>query len=80
MKIRKTSILNKQEDLFIYENKKEEYFVVAVPVVEWSTYFTYDDGKDELVTRWSESLKDKVGGEQQAMELSLKIFGWTREM
>ena len=80
MKIRKTTILNKQEDLYIYENKKDDYFVVAVPVLEWSTYFTYDDPKDELVTRWSESLTEKLEGEQQAKELALKIFGWTREM
>jgi len=80
MKIRKTTILEKQEDLYIYENKKDEFFVVAVPVLEWSTYFTYDDGKEELIRRLSESLQEKVGGETSAIELATKIYGWTREM
>ncbi|MGV3464547.1 MAG: YueH family protein [Heyndrickxia sp.] len=80
MKIRKTTILEKQEDLYIYENKKDEYFVVAVPVLEWSTYFTYDDDKEELLRRLSKSLQEKVGRDTSATELATKIYGWTREM
>lgn len=79
MKIRKTTIIEQQDNIFIYENKKDEYFVVAVPVIEWSTYFTYDDVKDALLARWTKSLKDKVS-EQNAVELAIKIYGWTREM
>ncbi|PKR86847.1 YueH family protein [Heyndrickxia camelliae] len=80
MKIRKTTILDKQEDLYIYENKKDDYFVIAVPVLEWSTYFTYDENKEELLERISKSLQGKVGGEAAAIELAIKIYGWTREM
>lgn len=80
MKIRKTTILDKQEDLYIYENKKDDYFVIAVPVLEWSTYFTYDENKEELLERISKSLQGKVGGEAAATELAIKIYGWTREM
>ncbi|MBS4172288.1 YueH family protein [Bacillus sp. FJAT-49736] len=79
MKIRKTAIVNQQDNIFIYENKKDDYFVVAVPSIEWSTYFTYDDERHMLLSRWENSLKEKIN-EVQAKELSLKIFGWTREM
>jgi hypothetical protein len=79
MKIRKTLVNERQENIFIYENKKDEYFVVAVPVIEWSAYFTYDEIEQVLIPRWTESLICKLG-EQMAEELALKIYRWTREM
>ncbi|QQZ08156.1 YueH family protein [Heyndrickxia vini] len=79
MKIRKTILNDKEMNLFIYENKKDEYFVVAIPVIEWSTTYTYDDFGDMLLGKLINSLSLKLADED-AIALAHRINQWTREM
>jgi hypothetical protein len=79
MKIRKTILSDAELNIFIYENKKDEYFVVAVPTLEWSTKFTYDDFGEELLNQIIHSLSSKLD-EQEAITLGHRINQWTREM
>jgi hypothetical protein len=79
MKIRKTTINEQLTNIFIYENKKEELFVVAIPIIEWSTTFTYDDAGDTLVEALTSSLAKRVGTEE-AGALAMRVYQWTREI
>ncbi|MGE8206671.1 YueH family protein [Heyndrickxia sp. NPDC080065] len=79
MKIRKTMLNEFELNIFIYENKKDEFFVVAIPTIEWSTTYTYDDYGDELLEKLVASLK-LIIDEQEAQNLAHRIYQWTREM
>ncbi|WP_240628641.1 YueH family protein [Bacillus salacetis] len=78
MKIRKSLAGGKERKVFIYENKKEEYFMVAVPDVGWSADFTYET--ENLKEILEKSLYPAAGTMEEAGELAQRIFNWTREM
>ncbi|KKB39150.1 YueH family protein [Bacillus thermotolerans] len=80
MKIRKTFIQSEEVKVFIYENKKEESFVVAVPFAEWSAFFTYEEAGEELLERLHLSLSRTKLDEETAKALAHRIYQWTREM
>ncbi|RLQ97127.1 YueH family protein [Falsibacillus albus] len=77
MKIRKTFMNGHETKVYIYENKKEESFMVAVPQLEWSTTFSYEEEKTALLERMESSLSTKI---EESEVLSNRIFQWTREM
>jgi hypothetical protein len=81
MKIRKASLLNEKElsNVYIYENKKEEYFVIAAPDLEWSSRIDYEEDFETLRNRLTASLEKRLSPEL-AEELVNKILFWTREM
>jgi len=79
MKIRKATINENTENIFIYENKKEEYTVVAIPSIEWSTVIPYEEETISLKTRMLHSLVKRLE-ETQATNIGMKITQWVREM
>lgn len=79
MKIRKAPINEKTVNIFIYENKKEEYTIVAIPTIEWSSVITYEEETVSLKTRIPSSLM-KCLEESQAQSIGMKIIQWVREM
>ncbi|KAB7707864.1 hypothetical protein F9802_03895 [Bacillus aerolatus] len=80
MKIRKTYLQDEEVKVFIYENKKEETFVIAVPFVEWSISFTYDEAGETLIERLISSLSHSRLNSETAAEMAQRIYQWTREM
>ncbi|WP_456271763.1 YueH family protein [Bacillus sp. AK031] len=78
MKIRNSLAGGIERKVFIYENKKEEYFMAAIPSLNWSSDFTYETAD------LREMLKDSLQGsgleEAEAEEISACIYNWTREM
>ncbi|GLY10677.1 YueH family protein [Pseudobacillus badius] len=80
MKIRKSYANGEETKVFIYENKKEEAFVVAVPSIEWSNSFTYEETGEQLLKRLTISLNGTALEEQAAAELAQRIYQWTCEM
>ncbi|WP_338753775.1 YueH family protein [Bacillus sp. FJAT-52991] len=80
MKIRKTLLHDKEIKVYVYENKKEETFVVAVPTQEWSFSFTYENSGEGFVNQLSSSLMNTGLEEQPAEELARRIYQWTCEM
>ncbi|MBB6177955.1 hypothetical protein HNQ82_002830 [Anoxybacillus tengchongensis] len=80
MKIRKTCIHqdSTQQNVYIYENKKEQYIVVAIPYLEWSMHVTYDDFT-HIESRLQQSLAN-VLDEQYVRPLAMKLAQWMREM
>jgi YueH-like protein len=81
MKIRKAIILDKQTPtkVYIYENKKEEYMVVAIPDLEWSFSLRYEEEPETLRGRLASSLKRVVAQEQLEMLVN-KLLYWVHEM
>ncbi|RAK23139.1 YueH-like protein [Anoxybacillus vitaminiphilus] len=81
MKIRKANILDEKvvTNVYIYENKKEEYRVVAIPDIEWSQLIRYEEETEELEKRLLLSL-DRILSKEKAEQLSRKILYWVREM
>jgi len=79
MKIRKTNIQGKQTPVFIHENKKEEYTVVAIPEIHWSMFISYEEEKEEMIHRILETLPNKPLDEEKR-SLAERIFLWVREM
>ncbi|KXG10342.1 hypothetical protein AT864_00933 [Anoxybacillus sp. P3H1B] len=81
MKIRKANILNEREttNVYIYENKKEEHIVVAIPHMEWSFLIRYEEETELLRSKLLSSLSKKVEG-AQAEPLVDKLLYWVREM
>lgn len=82
MKIRKANI-NLQDrmisNVYIYENKKEEYSIIAIPELEWSTKITYEEERRDLKERLINSFQALI--EEEATEqLSEKIVQWVAEM
>jgi hypothetical protein len=80
LKIRKTILYGNQIDIFIYENKKDEYFVLAIPELEWSTRFSYDEEDEELKERLTASLDKKASAGTDAGLLGQRLLQWAREM
>ncbi|AXM88097.1 hypothetical protein B379_02240 [Anoxybacillus ayderensis G10] len=80
MKIRKATIDEQslQQNVYIYENKKEQYIVVAIPYLEWSIYVSYDDFA-HIESRLQQSLA-KVLEEEHVSSLAMKLAQWMREM
>ncbi|AST08109.1 MULTISPECIES: YueH family protein [Anoxybacillus] len=80
MKIRKTMIDSPslQQNVYIYENKKEQYIVVAIPYLEWSIHVTYDDLAN-IELRLQQSLAN-VLDEEHVLPLAMKLAQWMREM
>jgi len=82
MKIRKANIRNENKmitKVYLYENKKEEYTMVAIPDIEWSTIIPYEEEREALSTRLAKSLK-KMVHEDISTQLTSKIIQWVREM
>ncbi|OSX53890.1 hypothetical protein B7H16_09210 [Anoxybacillus ayderensis] len=80
MKIRKACIdpHSSQQNVYIYENKKEQYIVVAIPYLEWSIYVSYDDFV-HIESRLQQSLAN-VLEEEHVLPLAMKLAQWMREM
>lgn len=78
MKIRKTTIEGNHANVYIYENKKEEYTVVAVPSIHWSILIPYVDGKEEIMKRIKETVS--IQNVEEIDHLAEKIYFWVREM
>lgn len=82
LKIRKANIKNENHDItnvYIYENKKEEYSLIAIPEIEWSTTILYEEKRDELYKRLMTSLEKNVE-QETADELARKVKQWVSEM
>ncbi|ANB57506.1 yueH-like family protein [Anoxybacillus sp. B7M1] len=81
MKIRKANILNEREtaNVYIYENKKEEHIVVAIPHMEWSFLIRYEEETELLRSKLLSSLSKKVEGAQAELLVD-KLLYWVREM
>ncbi|WP_203362132.1 YueH family protein [Bacillus sp. REN10] len=80
MKIRKTLLHEKEIKVYIYENKKEETFVVAVPTQEWSISFTYEENGEHFVNKLFSSLMNTGLDQESAEGLAHRIYQWTCEM
>ncbi|MED5076685.1 YueH family protein [Geobacillus stearothermophilus] len=81
MKIRKTPIMDGQApvNVYIYENRKEEYIVLAIPTLEWSFSFSYGEEAGSVTERLEASLKKRLDHERAAL-LAVRLLGWAREM
>jgi hypothetical protein len=81
VKIRKANILNEREtaNVYIYENKKEEHIVVAIPHMEWSFLIRYEEETELLRSKLLSSLSKKVEGAQAELLVD-KLLYWVREM
>jgi len=77
LKIRKIFLEGMEQKVYIYENKKDEFILIAVPDIQWSYSFTYDE--DNIQTKLLESLQGRVSKET-AGTLSSRIVQWTSEM
>lgn len=82
MKIRKANIENDGKlitNVYLYENKKEEYTMVAIPDIEWSTVIPYVEDRTKRSMRLAKSL-EKYVEPQVAIQLTSKIMQWVYEM
>lgn len=82
MKIRKANVHYGDElitNVYIYENKKQEYSMAAIPQLEWSTIIQYEEDRESLKVRLTESLTIRYES-QLANELANKIVHWVAEM
>ncbi|MDQ0162104.1 YueH family protein [Bacillus alveayuensis] len=82
MKIRKANIENDGKlitNVYLYENKKEEYTMVAIPDIEWSTVIPYVEDRTKRSMRLAKSLEKHVEP-QVAIQLTSKIMQWVYEM
>ncbi|MGM7684155.1 YueH family protein [Cytobacillus sp. Hm23] len=79
MKIRKAIINNQQEKIYLYENKKEEYSIIAIPIIEWSFKVDYELDAETLKSILNSSLKSHTNADT-SQDLTNKISQWVREM
>ncbi|MBB5323892.1 hypothetical protein HNQ34_000984 [Anoxybacillus tepidamans] len=81
MKIRKANVLDGRTttNVYIYENKKEEYIVVAIPDIEWSFLVRYEEETELLQKKLFLSL-EKAVSKEQAEQLVGKLLYWVHEM
>ncbi|MFY4775475.1 YueH family protein [Metabacillus sp. RGM 3146] len=82
MKIRKASNENNVqfiENVYIYENKKEEKSLIAVPDIEWYFSIAYSDDKKEAKEKLLHSL-NKHTSSDTAKLLADKAIYWVTEM
>lgn len=80
MKIRKTVINEQETNVFVYENRKEEYTLVAIPQIEWSYMIDYDVFRNEMVDKLVQSLEKTSVHKDEVEALANRLFQWTREM
>ncbi|MBS2970337.1 YueH family protein [Metabacillus sp. KIGAM252] len=78
MKIRRAH-LPSTDMVFIYENKKEEYSLVAIPEKQWSIMVRYEEAFEEVDEKLLQSLT-KVTEQEKAKLLAGKIRHWITEM
>lgn len=81
MKIRKAVLFDERTptNVYIYENKKEEYIVVAIPDLEWSFLVRYEEETETLKERLTLSLTKAVP-QEHVETLVTKLLYWVREM
>jgi hypothetical protein len=81
MKIRKAVLFDERTptNVYIYENKKEEYIVVAIPDLEWSFLIRYEEETETLKERLVSSLT-KAAPKEHIEMLANKLLYWAREM
>jgi hypothetical protein len=82
MKIRKANVHNGNDlitNVYIYENKKQEFSMIAIPEIEWSTTVQYEEEREGLKVRLVDSLLKRVK-EDTADELASKMIHWVGEM
>ncbi|HWO96452.1 MAG TPA: YueH family protein [Bacillus sp. (in: firmicutes)] len=82
MKIRKANIRHEEvliENVYVYEDKKQQQTLIAVPQLEWSVMMSYEEDIQSFKQRIQASLEQKVSAEV-AEELTEKINYWVREM
>jgi hypothetical protein len=77
MKIRKSITEGKERAVYIYENKKEEYFMIAIPDINWSIMFTYEQ---EMKENLQMTLEKRGIDEEESLIIANRIFQWTTEM
>ncbi|WP_335869865.1 YueH family protein [Bacillus sp. 2205SS5-2] len=81
MKVRKTLVNENETKIFLYENKKEEYILVAIPAFHWSFSFTYEKFGKTLIVEMTTSLLKCTGlSEGKCEALALRLDQWTKEM
>lgn len=82
MKIRKANVRHEElliENVYVYEDKKQQQTLIAVPQLEWSVMMSYEEDIQSFKQRIKDSLEQKVAAEV-AEELTEKINYWVREM
>ncbi|WP_078411047.1 YueH family protein [Priestia abyssalis] len=82
MKIRKANIRHEElliENVYVYEDKKQQQTLIAVPQLEWSVMMSYEEDIQSFKQRIQFSLEQKVSADT-AEELTEKINYWVREM
>ncbi len=79
VKIRESHSDNLKCKVFIYENKKEEYFVISIPDLFWSIQIDYDLFGESLIEHLYLHLFN-VLDEEEANELANRISHWTSEL
>jgi YueH-like protein len=81
MKIRKAVLFDERTpiNVYIYENKKGEYIVVAIPDLEWSFLIRYEEETETLKERLVSSLTKAVPKEHVEMLVN-KLLYWVHEM
>ena len=79
MKIRKTMLEGKEYKVFLYENKKEYFFLAAVPEIAWSGIIQYEDSLDAVKQNLIKTLDAELSQENLEL-LAVRIYQWTREM
>ncbi|HWO74927.1 MAG TPA: YueH family protein [Bacillus sp. (in: firmicutes)] len=79
MKIRKTMLDEKEYKIFLYENKKEYFFLAAVPDLAWSGIVRYEDSIEDVKQSVLETMKADLSEENTEL-LAVRIYQWTREM
>ncbi|QLK85663.1 YueH family protein [Staphylococcus sp. 17KM0847] len=78
MKIRESHSEQYSAKVFIYDNKKEDFFVVAVPDLYWSIQINDDLYGDALTDHLAIHLFN-VLDEEEAQILALRITQWVQE-
>ncbi len=82
MKIRKANVRHEEvliENVYVYEDKKQQQTLIAVPQLEWSVIMSYEEDIQSFKQRIKDSLEQKVSAEV-AEQLTEKINYWVREM
>lgn len=79
LKIRESHSEDYSAKVYIYQNKKEDYFIVSIPDLNWSILIDY--------TLYGESLTEhlfmhlfNVIDEDEAQRLALRITHWLQEV
>ncbi|GGI38785.1 YueH family protein [Mammaliicoccus stepanovicii] len=79
MKIRESHSQKSNFKVYIYENKKEEYFVISIPDLFWSIKVDYDLYGESLIEHLYLHLFN-VLDEDESEELANRISQWTSEL